>query len=133
MKIFHSAKTVLRVWGEHASIKDSVQTDCPIHLKDLCGDGSIILFLGITGSLAFRTTIAYSNHIPHEFSISTCWSSRHIIIWLLHHMLRNFQDGDHVERIKAKVVQFSFRYHGQVWLPKDDTSTGRQRNNVAIT
>ena len=45
MKIFHNAKTVLRVWGEHASIKDSVQTDCLIHLKDLCGDGSIILFL----------------------------------------------------------------------------------------
>ena len=72
MKIFHSAKTVLRVWGEHASIKDSVQTDCLRHLKDLCGDGSIILFLGITGSLAFRIIIAYSNHIPHEISISTC-------------------------------------------------------------
>ena len=80
MKIFHNAKTVLRVWGEHASIKDSVQTDCLIHLKDLCGDGSIILFLGITGSLAFRTIIAYSNHIPHEISISTCGSSRHTII-----------------------------------------------------
>ena len=71
MKIFHSAKTVLSVWGEHASIKDNVQTDWLIHLKDLCGDCSIILFLGITGSLAFRTIIAYSNHIPHEFSIIT--------------------------------------------------------------
>ena len=80
MKIFHSAKTVLSVWGEHASIKDNVQTDCLIHLKDLCGDGSIILFLGITGSLAFRTIIAYSNHIPHEFSTSMSWSSRHSTI-----------------------------------------------------
>ena len=80
MKIFHRAKTVLRVWGEHASIKYSAQTDCLIHLKDLCGDDGVILFLGITGSLAFRTIIAYSNHIPHEIGISTCWSSRHTII-----------------------------------------------------
>ena len=80
MKIFHSAKTVLIVWGEHASIKDSAQTDCLIHLKDLCGDDGVILFLGITGSLAFRTIIAYSNHIPHEFSIFMSWSSCHSTI-----------------------------------------------------
>ena len=45
-------------------MKDSVRTDCQMYAKDFCGDDGIILFLGITASLAFRTIIAYSNHIP---------------------------------------------------------------------
>ena len=86
-------------------MKDSVRTDCQMYAKDFCGDDGIILFLGITASLAFRTIIAYSNHIPQEFSTSMSWSSRHsTIIWLLHHILRNFQDGNHVERTKANFV-----------------------------
>lgn len=44
-----------------------------------------------------------------------------------------FQNGGRVERDKTKFVQFNFKYHGKVWLPNDDTSAGRQRNNLVVT
>ena len=80
-KIFRGAKTALKLsLGRACIYKKSVRTDGQIYAKDFCGDDGIILFLGITGSLAFRTIIAYSNHIPHEFSTSMSWSSRHSTI-----------------------------------------------------
>ena len=62
-------------------MKDSVRTDCQIHAKDFCGDDGIILFLGITGSLAFRTIIAvvvplYDCYTTYcvTFKMATTWS-----------------------------------------------------------
>ena len=38
-----------------------------------------------------------------------------------------------MERNKTKFVQFNFKYRGQAWVPNDDTSTGRQINNLVVT
>ena len=88
----------------HSSIKYSARNDCQLYEKDFCGMTVYFCLLELQDHCLFEQSLHIPIILPTSCK-STRWSTRYsTIIWLLHHILRNFQDGDHVERNKAKFV-----------------------------